>query len=102
MHMFKSAGIQSWEKSDFPIVCEKCLGPNKHLRMSKETYGHDCKICLKPFTVFRWCPGPRERYRRTEICQVCARLKRVCQSCILDTQYGLPVQVRDAALHIKN
>merc|ERR1719242_2190240 len=48
--------------------------------------------------VFRWKPGSIYRYKKTEICKTCAKLKNVCQTCILDLQYGLPVQVRDEAL----
>lgn len=70
------------------------------MRMTKENYGQDCKICLKPFTVFRWCPGKGLRYRRTEICQTCCKLKNTCQSCILDLQHGLPIQIRDGVLQV--
>lgn len=69
--------------------------------MTKEKYGRDCKVCLKPFTIFRWCPGPRMRFRSTEICNTCARLKNICQSCMLDLQFGLPVQVRDTVLGVQ-
>lgn len=68
--------------------------------MIKDKYGRECKICTRPFTVFRWCPGARMRYKKTEICQACSRLKNVCQTCLLDLEYGLPVEVRDKALSI--
>lgn len=42
------------------------------------------------------------RHKKTEICQTCARVKNVCQTCILDLQYGLPVEVRDKALNVKS
>lgn len=92
---------QVWEDSSFPLLCETCLGENPYLRMMKDVYGSECKICNRPFTTFRWCPGHKMRYKKTEICQTCARAKNVCQTCLLDLNYGLPVQVRDNILNIK-
>lgn len=89
---------QNWEDAEFPILCQTCLGDNPYIRMTKERYGKECKICSRPFTVFRWCPGTRMRFKKTEVCQTCSKLKNVCQTCLLDLEYGLPIQVRDAAL----
>lgn len=69
---------------------------------TKEKYGKECKICSRPFTVFRWCPGARMRFKKTEVCQTCSKIKNVCQTCLLDLEYGLPIQVRDAALKLKD
>ncbi|CAH1115616.1 unnamed protein product [Psylliodes chrysocephalus] len=93
---------QNWEDADFPILCQTCLGDNPYIRMTKEKYGKECKICSRPFTVFRWCPGARMRFKKTEVCQTCSKLKNVCQTCLLDLEYGLPIQVRDAALKMKD
>ncbi|CAH8670774.1 unnamed protein product [Schistosoma haematobium] len=68
--------------------------------MMKEKYGKECKICDRPFTVFRWCPGPKARFKKTEVCQSCAKIKNVCQTCLFDLEYGLPVEVRDKALRL--
>ncbi|TKY57449.1 Zinc finger CCCH domain-containing protein 40 [Spatholobus suberectus] len=89
-----------WERSDFPIICESCLGDSPYVRMTRAEYDKECKICTRPFTVFRWRPGRDARYKKTEICQTCSKLKNVCQVCLLDLEYGLPVQVRDTALNI--
>eukprot|EP01040_Poterioochromonas_malhamensis_P005941 gene5941-6387_t len=92
-----SNGIRGVENAEFPIVCETCLGDNPYLRMQVDKLGGSCKICDRPFTLFKWRPG-REGYKKTEVCQACARLKNLCQCCILDMQLGLPAQLRDAVL----
>ena len=28
------------------------------------------------------------RFKKTEVCQTCAKLKNVCQTCLLDLDYG--------------
>lgn len=120
------------ETAETPILCESCLGPNPFITMTKQSYGKECKvsvrsdnmmarrflglaltfapairhlarqICDRPFTVFRWKPGQGLRFKKTEICTTCATIKNVCQTCVLDLQYGLPVQVRDSALGLKS
>jgi len=91
-----------WEHSEFPILCETCLGDNPFIRMSKQEFGRECGTCARPFTVFRWNPGNGMRFKATVICQTCAKIKNVCQTCLLDLEYGLPTQVRDTALALQN
>nr|VWP00799.1 BcRAC, Rac-like GTPase [Ganoderma boninense] len=91
-----------WEQSEFPILCETCLGDNPFVRMSKQEFGRACGTCARPFTVFRWNPGTGMRFKTTVICQTCAKIKNVCQTCLLDLVYGLPTQVRDTALGIES
>jgi pre-mRNA-splicing factor RBM22/SLT11 len=91
-----------WEEAEFPILCNDCLGNSPYLRMAKLGVLKECKTCSKPFTVFRWSPGPNLRYRRTHVCQSCAKIRNVCQTCVLDLQYSLPAAERDAVLGIND
>ena len=97
----RDAVKQSWEsqsETEFPLVCETCLGDNPYVRMTVESHGKKCQICENPFTVFAWQAGTKGRLKRVEICKTCAQAKNVCQVCIYDLQYGLPVKVRDRVL----
>lgn len=60
----------------------------------------ECKMCSRPFTVYQWRPGKGSKFRKTQICQMCARLKNVCQVCLLDLEYGLSAQSRDYGLEM--
>eukprot|EP00922_Rhytidocystis_sp_ex-Travisia-forbesii_P049944 GHVS01074342.1.p1 GENE.GHVS01074342.1~~GHVS01074342.1.p1 ORF type:complete len:401 (-),score=53.95 GHVS01074342.1:131-1333(-) len=92
------ANLNTHEAGEFPVLCETCLGDSPYVRMTREPSGKECKICNRPYAVFRWKPGPKARFKQTIICQTCAKLKNVCQTCLFDLEYGLPVQVRDRYL----
>jgi len=80
---------------DFPFVCEVCLGPNPYLRMIKMPNSRECKISGRPYCAFRWQPGSEARYKETIIAAEVAIAKNVCQVCLMDMEYNLPVAVRD-------
>jgi len=69
--------------------------------MTKSDFDRECKLCERPFTVYRWKPTGCDRHKNTEICQICSQMKNVCQCCLLDLEFKLPVQQRDALMGIK-
>ncbi|KAJ1447022.1 hypothetical protein M885DRAFT_624763 [Pelagophyceae sp. CCMP2097] len=85
--------------TDFPIVCETCLGPNPYVRMIKLRMGDKlCKVANTPFPAFRWKAGPQGRFKETIVCREVAVEKNICQGCLTDMTFGVPVGVRDALL----
>ena len=84
---------------EFPMVCETCLGPNPYIRMIKIRFGDKlCKMSNTAFQSFRWKAGPGGRFKETIICKEVALEKNVCQACLTDMTFGVPVGVRDALL----
>jgi len=92
--------IIPWETNDFPIICNNCLGKNEYIRFLKSNYNSECKICNRPFTVFSF-KNNNDKYKKSEICSLCSKIKNVCQFCLLDLQFGLPIEIRDKYLKNK-
>jgi pre-mRNA-splicing factor RBM22/SLT11 len=83
---------------DFPLLCETCLGPNPYVRMIKLPFGHKlCTISGLSYQAFRWTPAGG-RQKETIISYAVAKERNICQTCLNDMQYGLPVGVRDKIL----
>ena len=86
-------------QDDFPMVCETCLGHNPYVRMVKMPFGEKlCSVSQVPYQSFRWKAGPKGRYKETIVSFVIARDRNICQACLNDMKYGLPVGVRDKLL----
>ena len=81
------------------MLCETCLGPNPYVRMIKLPYGEKlCKIANTPYQAFQWKAGPTGRYKQTIISFAVASERNICQVCLNDMKYGLPVGLRDSLL----
>ena len=95
-----STNLKSGEDADeFPAICERCLGADRNVKMLKQNNGAECKTCSRPFNVYMWKPSISiKKHSKTIICLTCARSRNCCQSCMFDITYGIPLDVRDAAL----
>jgi pre-mRNA-splicing factor RBM22/SLT11 len=78
------------------MLCETCLGSNPYVRMVKLPFGNKlCKVSGLPYQGFRWKAGPHGRYKETIISYAVAKDRNICQTCLKDIQFELPVGVRD-------
>ncbi|CAK7903900.1 pre-mRNA-splicing factor SLT11 [[Candida] anglica] len=86
-------------REEFPAICSRCLGSDAHVKMIRQANGAECKTCTRPFTVFMWKPDrTTKRHSKTIVCLTCARSRNCCQACMCDITYGIPLDIRDAAL----
>ena len=95
-----SANSEIGDRADFPIICARCMGGGEHIKMMREVAGAACKRCDRPFSVYKWraITPTGTVVRRTLVCQTCAKLAHVCQVCMLDLDFGLRAEDRDAGL----
>lgn len=92
--------MPNYHDDSTPAVCDTCLGSNPYVEMKRLRNGATCKICTKPFTVFKWknsntTSSGRADLKKTVICLTCSRSKNCCQSCMLDLTFGIDIQTRD-------
>ena len=50
------------------------------------------------FFFCRWKAGTKGRFKVNVVCKTCAKSQNVCQCCLHDLTYGVPVAVRNAIL----
>lgn len=64
------------------------LGFDSDSLQTRAEFSQECKVCTRPMTSFRWRAGTKGRFKKTEVCQTCAKLKNCCQTCLLDLQFS--------------
>ncbi|SCW01668.1 LAFE_0E04676g1_1 [Lachancea fermentati] len=79
-----------------PAICETCLGDQD--RLTRAANGAQCKICTLPFDVYHF--KSHGAVAKTVICLNCSKQRNICQCCLLDLQWHIPVEVRDRVLSI--
>ena len=84
--------------SEYFVLCENCLPQKDEMKMTRIRNGEACKICDRPFDLYKWRMEHTPILNKTEICLSCAKIKNVCQCCLKDIQYDIPYYIRDAAL----
>ena len=96
-----------------PLICEYCLGgkpenddePHNHdeIHITKVPGGAQCKICSLVFPLYHFKQNPRARNSiKTVICQRCAKQRHVCQCCMLDLTWHIPIEERDMLVSVIN
>ena len=92
---------QPREESTRPQICHVCLGPEPtKVPLFRRQFDGSCKICSSQYTEWQFTPRTvdvrlKVRKKKTVLCLRCAQAKDVCQVCIFDMKYGLPVKLRD-------
>ncbi|AET38367.1 Pre-mRNA-splicing factor ECM2 Ecym_2656 [Eremothecium cymbalariae DBVPG len=77
-----------------PSICEQCLAAGD-IRMTRVPHGAECKVCTQPFTLYHFKVGGQRRPTKTLVCRGCAEQRNMCQCCMLDLTWHVPMQLRD-------
>ncbi|QLL32182.1 hypothetical protein HG536_0C03500 [Torulaspora globosa] len=82
-----------------PVICDLCLGESSNVRLTKISNGAHCKICTLPYTLYHFKPHRRDsNLTKTLICTRCSKQRNICQCCMLDMVWHIPLQLRDRML----
>lgn len=91
--------MNEYDEKTTPAICASCLGPNEHVSLRRVVDGAQCKLCTRPFTLFKWnatkFSKQRPDFKRTVICLTCARARNCCQCCMRDLLMGVSEQIKD-------
>lgn len=95
-----------YDETTTPALCEDCLGPNKHISLRRVIQGAQCKICTRPYTLFKWnaqkFTNGKADFKRTVICLTCSRSRNCCQCCMRDLLMGVDEKLRDRLIKEAN
>ncbi|QLQ80439.1 hypothetical protein HG537_0D04390 [Torulaspora globosa] len=86
-------------EEETPVICDLCLGDSDNVRLTKVSNGAHCKICTLPYTLYHFKPNRRDsNLTKTLICTRCSKQRNICQCCMLDMVWHIPLQLRDRML----
>ncbi|KAK1345733.1 hypothetical protein QTO34_008197 [Cnephaeus nilssonii] len=94
--------LKNNENKIFQYPSQSCLLHNKRIGIQRNKYEYICCREERSFNVGGTCPGCRLNPQKLDIVFTSHQEKNVCQTCLLDLEYGLPIQVRDAGLSFKD
>lgn len=84
-----------------PTICEGCLGKENDIRMICVPQGAECKLCTLTFDLYHFKKDKRSNtIVKTIICPACANQRNVCQCCMLDMIWHIPIDERDQLLSL--
>lgn len=87
--------------STSPIICEECLGKEDDIRMIRVPEGAECKLCTLTFDLFHFKKDKRsDTIIKTILCPACANQRNICQCCMLDMIWHIPIEERDQLLSL--
>lgn len=83
------------------IICDECLGTEDDIRMIKVPDGAECKLCTLTYDLYHFKKDKRSNtIVKTIICPTCANQRNVCQCCMLDMLWHIPIDERDQLLSL--
>eukprot|EP01018_Ginkgo_biloba_P018682 Gb_31749 [translate_table: standard] len=99
--LLRDLEADGWERSDFPIICESCLGDNPYVLLPCTSIQKSAAKLQQAWNLT--LPNPRQKQiliRSVKFVQDHLQFSDGDQAVMQDLEYGLPVQVRDTTLAI--